>query len=268
MKKKVLIILSSILLLFTSFGFIVYYIEVDNNGLDGLMFVKLNYPDESISFRKDSVTIIDANGYILDYSYTYDKKLNTGKINTDYNTNPDDNKFKFQNELIYFGEDLYYFSKTSSKIKEGTLLSFIFKIKDFSDSVYYGSINSLNSFSFKSLKKYIPFTEDPCKNLEGVYIGKVSTLLLLKTLTYTLTEDKTEFYDGKVSMLNPEFIDNIYQNVTYNGVYRKIGEEVEIELFEKDGRTRKGLKKFRIERDQNGCILKLEDGLVLERQSE
>lgn len=261
MKKKILIILASIFLLITSLSLIIYNSELDDNGLDGLKFVRSQEPSLqpiSFYFKKDSV-IVSTYRSMFNFSYKYDKKTNKGLIEEM------DTEFYFQNDWISLGETIYVIDKYSSEIEEGSLRLFFFRTKYFINSIIKSSTEKIDQMSFKSFKKLIPFTEEPCKNLEGVYVGKVSTLLLVKTVTYTLTEDKTESHDGKVTMQIPEFVNNVYQIVTYTGFYRKIGEEVEIELFKNDGKTRKGLKKFRIERDQNECIKEIYDGLLLKR---
>jgi hypothetical protein len=263
--KNYLIILYSIILLIVSCKNELGKNELGKDGLIGASFNneeviirfidKVNVEFESISNKNKVV-----------YNYSFDKINSYGRFFDKPNQNisssdpsriyekPEQSNLDLKFNLIKSETDInktkivseqreYYFNEKISKKK------FILN-------------NKSDGFKFSSLKKYIPFTEKPCKNLEGVYHGIENHLITRDLLIYTLKENKTEFYDGTVRLE----IDKYRGFEIFNGVYRKIGEEVEIELFEEDGKTIKGLKKFRIERDQKGCILKLKDGLELERQ--
>jgi hypothetical protein len=220
--------------------------ELANDGIVGARF----YNESLMIAFKDSnnveiKNISNMNSVLL--NYTFDRKTYNGRIYGKPNGKSYNHEFNLiksetdinKSKIILENEEFYFNEKLSDK-------KFVLN----------------NSIKIPSFKKYLPFTEDPCINLEGVYEGVVHHLLTKDLLIYTLKEDKTEFYDGTVSAEIRKFRERIE---VYNGVYRKIGEEVEIELFEKNNKTRKGLKKFRIERDKNGCVIEIYDGLVLKR---
>ena len=223
--------------------------KIIKGNLENLVF---DHEGGRVTFEKDKLII----SYIpskIEYKakYTYNKEKSEGDFSFSYYS------MKFLITKEKESSDKYSLKTYFNNLSEGNLA-------DKYSLNYNLSKQSTNSFSFKSLKKHIPFTEDSCKNLEGVYHGVASSLLRQDLVIYTLKEDKTEFYDGTVIVEGT----SINRAEIYKGVYRKIGEEVEIEMFEKDEKTRMNVGKGRIERDQNGCILKLSGSIILERQPE
>jgi hypothetical protein len=228
MKNYTFLFLISFLVILNSCG--IKSKELGEDNLIGTTFIEEKF-NVKLSFKDSTSMDIISNDTIYTGSYSYNNKTKSGRIKS-Y-----DRKFQFN----------YSFILNDSKIKGN------FETFTYSDSL--------------SVIKYEPqglesnnIAINTCKSLDGEYQIRVYSILNSKIVTFTLKENKSDYYDGEVIMEQPNLKTNgqwIFEKT--KGYYRKIYEEVEIELFNENG-NRINILKLRIDRDSNGCIKQLSSG--------